>query len=72
MTLWWHNMDSTIKLILFIFCFFVSLVCASLLINFNNYVIAKSEWNCTKSIIIDNKNVDKVICVNYRKVTEED
>lgn len=65
-------MDSSINLILFIFCFLVSLICAFLLINANNYVIMKSEWNCTKSLMLDEKNVDKVTCIEYRKVTEED
>lgn len=56
----------------FLSSFLISLFVAFVLINSNNYIIMKSEWNCTKSLILDNNNVDQVTCVNYRKVTEED
>lgn len=65
-------MDIAKTIVISIACFFISLFVAFLLINYNSYIIMKSEWNCTKSLILDNNNVDQVICVNYHKVTEED
>lgn len=65
-------MDTPIKFILFVSYFLISLFCTFLVINANNYIIIKSQWNCTKSLMTDPKNVDKVICVNYHKVTEEE
>lgn len=53
-------------------CFFISLFVAFLMINDNSYVIMKSEWNCTKSLILDNNNVDQVTCIEYRKVTDNE
>lgn len=37
-----------------------------------NYIIPNTEWNCTKSQMIDEKNVDKVECIRYEKVTKND
>lgn len=51
-------------------CFFISLFVAFLLINNSSHVIVKSKWNCTKSLILDNNNVDQVTCIEYKKVTD--
>lgn len=37
-----------------------------------NYIIPNTEWNCTKSQMIDEKNVDRVECIRYEKVNKND
>jgi hypothetical protein len=65
-------MDIAQTIVISIACFFISLFVAFLLINDNSYIIIKSEWNCTKSLILDNNNVDQVTCIEYRKVTDNE
>ena len=59
-------------IVISIACFLISLFVAFLMINDNNHIIMKSEWNCTKSLILDNNNVDQVTCIEYRKVTDNE
>lgn len=55
-----------------LFCIVVIQVGSFYTIKGNNYVIPNSEWNCTKSLMIDEKNVDRVECVRYEKVIKND
>lgn len=39
---------------------------------FTSYNLFKDEWHCTKSQMIDGKNVDRIECIRYEKVIKND
>ena len=55
-----------------IFCIMVVHIGGYNIIKGYNYIIPTKEWNCTKSRMIDEKNVDKVECIRYEKVIKND